>query len=359
MVRAALDVRALTRDFGDVRGEAASCRSAAALFDFSFMSRLRIEGPGACALIAKLTPRRIDDLVAGRIRYALRLDAAGRVRGDLTIWRLDRERFEVFSGIGDELAELQAAPGSTASVHDLSTDTAILALQGPASLQALAAVSEVEPLRALPYFAHMGSSIAGVPCQIGRLGYTGERGFEIVLPRVEREAIWTLLARHARPAGFAAADLLRIEAGFILFANELRFPVSSAELGLERFAPEPGHKRVSRAGERRVRLLCFRAACACEPVLWQPSPSGTPFPPPPGTIVVSSACRSILDGDVLGLGYALAAPSPANLVDAAGQFHDFCEVSLPFYDPSKRRPRGGWRDDLLPEGGPSFIRPMM
>jgi aminomethyltransferase len=359
MVRAAFDVRALTRDFGDVRGEAANCRSAAALFDFSFMSRLRIEGPGACTLIAKLTARRVDDLVAGRIRYALRVDAAGRVRGDLTIWRVDCERFEVFSGIGDELAELQAAAGSTASVHDLSTDTAILALQGPASLQALAAVSEVEPLRALPYFAHMGSSIAGVPCRIGRLGYTGERGFEIVLPRAEREAIWTILARHARPAGFAAADLLRIEAGFVLFANELRFPVSPAELGLERFASEPGHARVSQAGERRVRLLCFRAACPCEPVLWQPSPSGTPFPPPPGTIVVTSACRSILAGDVLGLGYALAAPSPANLVDATGQFHDLCEVSLPFYDPGKRRPRGGWRDDLLPEGGPSFIRPMM
>ena len=75
-MKAAFDVRALTRDFGDVRGEATSCRSAAALFDFSFMSRLRIEGPGACALIAKLTPRRIDDLAAGRIRYALRVDAS-------------------------------------------------------------------------------------------------------------------------------------------------------------------------------------------------------------------------------------------------------------------------------------------
>jgi aminomethyltransferase len=359
MVKGTFDVRALTRDFGDVGGEAASCRSAAALFDFSFMSRLRIEGPGACALIAKLTPRRIDDLAVGHIRYALRVDTAGRVRGDLTIWRLGSERFDVFSGIGDELVELQAAAGSAASVHDLSTNTAILALQGPASLQALAALSAVEPLRALPYFAHMGSNIAGVPCRIGRLGYTGERGFEIVLPRAEREAIWTILARHARPAGFAAADLLRIEAGFVLFANELRFPVSSGELGLERFAPEPRLEHASRAANRRVRLLCFRAESAREPVLWQPSQSGTPFPPPPGTIVVSSACGSILAGAVLGLGYALAVPSPANLVDAAGQFHDICEVSLPFYDPGKRRPRGGWRDDLLPECGPSFIRPMM
>jgi glycine cleavage system aminomethyltransferase T len=359
MVKGTFDVRALTRDYGDVNGEAASCRSAVALFDFSFMSRLRIEGPGACALIGKLTPRRVDDLAPGRIRYALSVDAAGRVRGDLTVWRLDCERFEVFTGTGDAAAALQGAAGSTALVHDLSTETAILALQGPASLQALAGLSAVEPLRALPYFAHTRSRINGVPCQIGRLGYTGERGFEIVLPRAEGEAIWTVLARHARPAGFAAADLLRIEAGFILFANELRFPVSSAELGLEQFAPAPVAKRGSPAAERRVRLLCFRAACACEPVLWQPSQPGPPFPPAPGTIVVSSACRSTLAGDVLGLGYALAAPSPAKLVDAEGQFHDICEASLPFYDPSKRRPRGGWRADLLPDYGASFIQPMM
>ena len=64
------DIAALRADYGDVRAEAMSCRSAAALFDFSFMSRIRIEGPGANALIATLTPRRIDDLTPGRIRYA-------------------------------------------------------------------------------------------------------------------------------------------------------------------------------------------------------------------------------------------------------------------------------------------------
>jgi aminomethyltransferase len=348
MVKAAVDFRALIRDFGDVRGEAASCRAAAALFDFSFISRLRIEGAGACTLIAKLTPRPIDDLPPGRIRYALRVDAAGHVRGDLTIWRLDADRFEVFSGTSDEFAELEVSAGPTVVVRDLSDETAILAVQGPESLQALAAVSVAEPLRALRYFGHVSASIAGVPCRIGRLGFTGERGFEIVLPRAAREAVWTILARHARPAGFAAADILRIEAGFVLFANELRFPVRPVELGLDRFAAAPC---TFRKQERRVRLLCFRADGDAEPVLWQPSQPGTTFPPPPGAIVVTSTCRSIVTGGVLGLGYALPSPSPANMVDAGGQFQDICEVSLPFYDPGKRRPRGSWRDDFLPGDG--------
>src|SRR5262249_57514739 len=88
----------------------------------------------------------------------------------------------------------------------------------------------------LEYFGNGGRNMGGVACRVGRLGYTGERGFEIVLPRAAREVVWTALARHARPAGFAAADILRIEAGFLLFANELRFPVSAAELELGRFA---------------------------------------------------------------------------------------------------------------------------
>jgi len=169
VVNGGFDITALRRDYGDARAEAASCRSAAGLFDFSFMSRIRIEGPGSSELIGTLTPRRVDDLEPGRIRYALRVDAGGRVLGDLTIWRLDTMSFEVFSGSGDELVPLQTAAGPTVSVRDLSSDTAIFAVQGPASLRALCAAGEVEPLRALAYFAHVRANVAGVPCRVGRL----------------------------------------------------------------------------------------------------------------------------------------------------------------------------------------------
>jgi hypothetical protein len=54
---------------------------------------------------------------------------------------------------------------------------------------------------------------------------------------------------------------------------------------------------------------------------------------------------------VLGLGYAAVAPRYAQLVDPAGQFREIRELSLPFYDPRKRKPRGGWREDLWPESG--------
>src|SRR5262249_56005481 len=140
-----------------------------ALFDFSFMSRIRIEGPGANELIATLTPRPMDDLTPGRIRYALRVAADGRVLGDLTIWRLDAASFEIFSGSDDGLEHLQPPAGSSASVRDLSSETAILAVQGPASLRALSAAGPAAQLRSLPYFAHVPTNIAPVACRLPRL----------------------------------------------------------------------------------------------------------------------------------------------------------------------------------------------
>src|SRR5262245_29971513 len=125
-----------------------------------------------------------------------------------------------------------------------------------------------------------------------------------------------------------------------VFRSRLR---SSSSAGLR---PKRAlHAGITRQRERRVRLLCFQALCDSEPLLWQP-PHDARFPPAPGSLLTTSACRSVVTSGVLGLGYALAAPRPAHLVDPAGQFHEIREVSLPFFDPRKRRPRGGWRDDL-------------
>jgi aminomethyltransferase len=336
------DLRALRPDYGDVFGEAMSCRSAAALFDFSFMHRIRIRGSRAPALIALLTPRKIADLPVGRIRYALALDARGHVLGDLTVWRLDREGFEIFLPPGNAHAFLQGAAAATASLCDLSSETAIFAVQGPASLRALASLAPAAQLRALPYFGHAEINVSGVACRVGRLGYTGERGFEIVLPRDAREVVWHALAEYARPAGFPAADILRIEAGFALFTNEFRFSVSPQALGLARFASD---EETSSANERPLRLICFQAHCDHEPILWQPRAEAH-FPPRLGTVLITSACRSVTTGGVIGLGYA-ALPTE-NFADANGQFRDIRRTSLPIYDHTKSRPRGGWRDDLSP-----------
>jgi glycine cleavage system aminomethyltransferase T len=147
------------------------------------------------------------------------------------------------------------------------------------------------------------------------------------------------LAERARPAGFAAADILRIEAGFILFANELSLRVTPAELGLASFADPSASNR----GDA-LTLVAFTAETASRPVLWQnaapPMHSGRP-----DEIFVTSACWSPLANATLGLGYVQRASGSysTSLRDPSGEFDDIRLVGRPFFDPEKRRPRKPWR----------------
>lgn len=334
------DPATLVRDYGDPYAEARRCRSAAALFDFSFVARGRVRGARALAVLAELTQRRLGDMAAGQIRYALRSDAHGRLAADLTIWRDADGAFEVMSGRRQDIADLvRLAPEGTA--EDLSEDTSIFAVQGPRALDVMAAAGlgiREGALGELRYYRFLRGAFAGSVCHVGRLGYTGEAGFEIVVPRPVAPRLWARLAETASPAGFAAADILRIEAGFVLFANEFRVGVTAAEAGLTAFdavAPSPAS-----AGD--ITLIAFTAETASRPLLWQPS--GSVVRPGPGEVTVTSACWSPHLGSVLGLGYARVADLAAavTLSDPSGRFAAIRRAARPAFDTGKRRPRAAW-----------------
>jgi aminomethyltransferase len=208
-------------------------------------------------------------------------------------------------------------------------------------LAAFAGLTDTTRLAQLPYFRHDRFSVAGVACRIGRLGYTGEKGFEVIAPRASGSALWRALGARARPAGFAAADCLRIEAGFILFANECRFGATADELRLGRFAGVRAHPRLA-----RFRLVCFTAQTDEKPVLWQPRRDAT-LPRNRGQISVSSACYSVYAGCTIGLGYVHAdeAEIGRHVTDPSGCFRNIRLLTRPLYDPQKSKPRGPWPND--------------
>jgi aminomethyltransferase len=326
---------ALTRDYGDIDAEVVACRNDAALFDFSFMSRGVAAGPRARARVQALIARPLDTLRPGRIVYGLRTDDRGHVLADLTVWQTGADRYEVFSGRAEDIAALGA--------DDLTAESCVLSLQGPGSLRALAGLAALDVLSQVGYFGHCRLEIAGVACQVGRLGYTGERGFEFIAPAAAKQRLWEALSMRARPAGFAAADILRIEAGFALFCNEFRPMVTPAEAGLQRFGeplagPSP-----------RATLVGFTATCRERPILHQPG--GTPaFPPEQGTILVTSAAWSAASGCTIGLGYVRPGATQQAPADPSGTCENIRLARVPFVDPEKRRVRGGWRaGDLLPQ----------
>ena len=105
-------------------------------------------------------------------------------------------------------------------VENLSKETLIYSVQGPYSLKALNGFINDKSLSNPLYFGFAKFRFNGIPSLIGRLGYTGEQGFEIILPAENHLQILNSLSNKAHLCGFSAVDRLRIKAGFILFANE-------------------------------------------------------------------------------------------------------------------------------------------
>jgi aminomethyltransferase len=330
--------------FGDPAAEARACRSACALFDFSFLEAARICGGRARQIVEAFTGRSLTGLPVGKITYALRVSGAGEVVADLTIWRIDTETFEVMSGRREDIADLAGYAGPGVAVTELA-NRATFAVQGPASLDALGRLGVTGAIAALPYFGFTDASLDGIACRVGRLGYTGEPGFEVICDRSDAERLWQAIERYVRPAGFIALDMLRIEVGFVLFSNEFRLPVTPAEAGLGKFY-EAAHQPLP-----QITLVSFVADADRLAWPWQPR-GPCERPSMPGEIAVTSACESIVAGCILGLGYVFAVHEAedgagdgpgASLRDPTGIFRNIRQTPLPYYDTAKRRPRLPWR----------------
>src|SRR5262249_3193080 len=213
-----------TDHFGEPAAEARACRSACALFDFSFLECAQVRGGAARQVVEAFTGRSLAQLSIGKIRYALRVDTAGHLLADLTVWRTGEESYEVMSGRPEDIADFidYAAPGVAARA---TADRAPFAVQGPASLEAVPHLGAIADIETLPYFGFAETMLDGIPCRIGRLGYSGEPGFEIICPKQSADRLWQALADHARPGGFFALDMLRIGGGFVPFRNRILLPV--------------------------------------------------------------------------------------------------------------------------------------
>ena len=327
----------LRPDFGDPAAEAKACRNYCALFDFSFISTARLGGKGARQAVEKFARRSLGSLAAGKIAYAVRADEDGHARSDLTIWKNGDDSFDVMSGRAEDVGALVSAAGADLRVEDVSAGNVTLALQGPSSLDALRAAGAPPEIGELRYFSFAGCDVAGIPCRVGRLGYTGEAGFEIIAAPHDAAKLRKHLAEYARPAGFIAADALRIEAGFVLFANEFRLPVSPREAGLGKFF-DTGSEATP-----ELKLVTFHAGSgALRPLPWF-SAVDPSRPRRPGEIAVTSACRGISRSGIVGLGYVRSeTPQAMPLQDPGGVFCDILQMPMPIYDPHKLRPRLEW-----------------
>ena len=208
-------------------------RRDAGMFDVSHMLAIDLEGAGAHDLLHKLIANNVDKLTEpGRALYSCMLNPQGGVIDDLIVYffRPDFYRIVVNAGTADkDLAWISRQAGSVAVKP--RRDLAMIAVQGPnARARAWTALpgSEAASAALKPFHAvWFGDAL------IARTGYTGEDGFELMVPAERAEATWNaLLAAGVKPAGLGARDTLRLEAGMALYGQDMDEQTSPLEAGL-------------------------------------------------------------------------------------------------------------------------------
>ncbi|PZU31215.1 MAG: glycine cleavage system aminomethyltransferase GcvT [Microbacterium sp.] len=218
-------------------------RQAAGLFDISHMAEFTLRGPGAAAVLDSALAGRISTMKVGKAKYSLLLSEAGGVVDDVIVYRRGDEDFLVISNAGNRalVAAAWERYVGDAVIDDISDDVALIAVQGPRAQEIVRAAAglTVEGLAELGYYAWLGGSFAGEDVFVARTGYTGEDGFELMVPNAVAPALWdALLASGAPlglvPAGLASRDTLRLEAGMPLHGHELSDRILPAQAGLGR-----------------------------------------------------------------------------------------------------------------------------
>ena len=197
-------------------------RENAGLFDVSHMGQLILSGEGTAAALEKLVPGDISALKEGRMRYSLLLGEDGGVLDDLMVTATPTGLYVVVNGAvkHQDIAYLRANLPAAVDINHLQ-DRALLALQGPKAVEALARiVPGVDRL----FFMEADLFLWGeVPLWISRSGYTGEDGVEISVPADQVEALADAICQQAevKPIGLGARDSLRLEAGLPLYGHDM------------------------------------------------------------------------------------------------------------------------------------------
>lgn len=332
--------------YAGILSEARAVRSGVGIFDVSHMGRVELTGAGAPAFLHRLVTADVLGMRLGRARYTLICNDAGGIIDDTIIYRLDRERLLLIPNaantdtVVDWLERCRQAWSLEVDLRVFTDETGLISVQGPEAAAMLQPACSMD-LSAIRPFACAEGALDGAPAVICRTGYTGEDGFEVILPAADAPGTWRgLVERGAKPCGLGARDVLRLEAGLLLHGTDMDVTVTPLEAGLGRFViwgkdefnGSSALKEQKEAGISRV-LAGFRMLDRGIPR------SGYPILGSDGHIgTVTSGTHSPALDTGIGLGYVpleRAAPGNRFAIDLRGRRAEAEVVALPFY--SRRR----------------------
>ncbi|MGH8775715.1 MAG: glycine cleavage system aminomethyltransferase GcvT [Jiangellaceae bacterium] len=332
--------------YSGVVDEHTAVRERVGIFDVSHLGKATVRGPVARAFVDSCLTNALDKIGPGQAQYTLCCDErTGGVLDDLIVYlRSDADLLLIpnAANCAEVVGRLAAAGPEGVEVRNAHRDYAVLAVQGTKSDETLAAVS-------LPighdYMAFEEAAWDGVAVTVCRTGYTGERGYELVVPWDDAGRVWDALLRAGEPhgllpCGLAARDTLRTEMGYPLHGQDLSLDITPAQA---RAGWAVGWKKPAFWG--RDALLVERESGPTR-MLRGISALGRGIPRPGLTVSIGGAAAGRVTSGTFsptlrrGIGLALLPPGTADgdevQVDVRGRAESFEVVRPPFVQPSTR-----------------------
>ncbi|PSL32890.1 glycine cleavage system aminomethyltransferase GcvT [Dyadobacter jiangsuensis] len=215
-------------------------RNAVGVFDVSHMGEFSVKGPGALALIQKVSANDATALYDGKVQYSYLPNATGGVVDDLLVYRIAEDDYFLVvnaSNIEKDWNWIQSHNTEGVAMENLSDSLCLLAVQGPGATAALQKLTHVD-LASMEYYTFKIGEMAGIKdIIISATGYTGAGGFEIYVKNEDAEKMWDAIFEAGaefgiKPVGLGARDTLRLEKAFCLYGNDIDDETSPLEAGL-------------------------------------------------------------------------------------------------------------------------------
>lgn len=214
--------------YAGILEEHRAVRERAGVFDVSHMGEVLVEGESAVDALQHLIPNDIAELEVGHGLYTPMCNPRGGIIDDLIILRLEPMRFLMVVNAATQAKDLAWIEEHRrgASVRDISREMALLALQGPLAAKVLRGLTDAPIDRLRPFDVVSHVLVAGRRALLSRTGYTGEDGFELGPAWDDAPALWDALLEAGTPqglvpVGLGARDTLRLEAGLMLYGNDI------------------------------------------------------------------------------------------------------------------------------------------
>ena len=222
--------------YESVMKEHEATRHRCGLFDVSHMGQVFATGPGALAFLQKVNANDIARIGPGKAIYSHLPNEKGGVVDDIIVSCLAKDRYLIVVNAATadkDFAWFQKhAKGFDVVLENKSDHFGMIAVQGPKAVEVVALLAPEAV--ALPRFGALELELYGQPAFITRTGYTGEDGFEFIVPNVIVVRVWEDLLAQGRslgavPCGLGARDVLRLEAGYLLYGQDLDDAISTYE----------------------------------------------------------------------------------------------------------------------------------